>query len=132
MKYISYCALIPLFISIIGSPLYGQSNTDVDNLLKTGREFIEKGEYVKAVDCSGKILAALGNETNDPKITAFCATVQAYGLLHSEPYTGSDSDKIAYKRQIAPLAKRYLRQAIELDPTWEFPKKLLKEIEITE
>jgi len=89
---------------------------DVSSLLQAGRTAIEDGEYTKAVDCLGKILEASSNQTNDDKIVAFGATVQAYGVWKTNP-------------QMASTAIEYLNKAIARDPSWEYPKKLLKEVE---
>jgi len=90
---------------------------DVETLLRDGKATIERGEYEKAVDYLGKILEMSGNQTNDPKIVAFGATVQAYGIWKMN------------NAEMKPMVIQNLNKAIANDPKWEYPKKLLKEIE---
>jgi hypothetical protein len=90
---------------------------DISTLLQTGKTAIENGEYTKAVDCLGKILDASGNQTNDDKIVAFGATVQAYGVWKTN------------SPQMDSTVIEYLNKAIIRDPSWEYPKKLLKEVD---
>lgn len=90
---------------------------DVETLLRDGKTTIEKGEYEKAVDYLGKILEISGNQTNDPKIVAFGATVQAYGIWKMN------------NAEMKPMVIQNLNKAITNDPSWEYPQKLLKEVE---
>lgn len=111
-KIIIICIAISLlFVSTLFA------NENIESLLKKGKDAIETGKYQEAVTCLGKILTASGNETTDPEITAFGATVQAYGLLNMN------------NPQMRPMAKQYLETAIEKDPKWKFPKQLLKSVE---
>ena len=115
MKYLLNIATFILITSIVTLPCYAETN--VQNLLSDGRKAIENGQYQKAVNNLGEILTASGNKSNDPKIMAFGATVQAYGLLNSN------------NPNMRPMAKQYLETAISNDPEWAYPKKLLKSIE---
>lgn len=90
---------------------------DVETLLRDGKATIERGEYEKAVDYLGKILEMSGDKTNDPKIVAFGATVQAYGIWKMN------------NTQMKPMVIQNLNKAITNDPSWEYPQKLLKEVE---
>ncbi len=89
---------------------------DTETLLKAGKTAIENGEYKKAADYLGKILEISGNQTNDPKIVAFGATVQAYGIWKMN------------NTQMKPMVVQYLNKAITNDSSWKYPKKLLKEV----
>ena len=104
-------------ISIIFGCAIGYSESDITFLLQNGKIAIEKGEYEKAVDYLGKILEASGNQTNDDKIVAFGATVQAYGIWKMN------------NPQMNSAVIQYLNTAIVRDPSWGYPKKLLKEIQ---
>ena len=90
---------------------------DANLLLEKGRTAIENGQYEEAVNYLGEILTASGNQSTDPKVTALGYTVQAYGVHRMN------------NPRLAPVVKRYLNEAIASDPEWEFPRKLLKEIE---
>lgn len=106
-----------LFFSLMFVVCSFANAAEIDTLLNTGKVAIENGEYEKAVDCLGKLLEKSGDKTNDPKIVAFGSTVQAYGVWKmSNP-------------QMTPMVIQYLNKAISADPTWEYPKKLLKEVE---
>lgn len=90
---------------------------EMETLLKDGKAAIENGKYEEAVSRLGELMTASGDKTNDPKIVAFGSTVQAYGIWRmNDP-------------QMKPTVIRYLYKAISADPTWEYPKKLLKEVE---
>ncbi|MFH1411345.1 MAG: hypothetical protein ABIG55_01710 [Candidatus Omnitrophota bacterium] len=117
MKYLSIISLSVAFFIIVAVAVPPVGFTaDIEMLLKDGKSAIEKGEYEKAVTCLGEILTASGNETDDPGITAFGATVQAYGLIRmNNPQTNQ-------------MAIQYLQTAIDKDGEWEYPKKLLKKI----
>lgn len=106
-----------IFIVTILGGMAVADTTDVKMLLNDGKNAIEKGEYEKAVDYLGKILEMSGNQTNDPKIVAFGAAVQAYGIWKMN------------NTQMKPMVIQNLNKAITNDPSWEYPKKLLKEVE---
>ena len=91
--------------------------TDIETLLKDGKTAIENGKYDEAVSRLGELLTASGDKTNDPKIIAFGSTVQAYGVWKTN------------NPQMMPMVIQYLNKAITADPTWEYPEKLLKEVE---
>jgi len=103
------------FVTILGGTVVVNA-TDVETLLRDGKTTIEKGEYEKAVDYLGKILEISGNRTNDPKIVAFGATVQAYGIWKLN------------NAEMKLMVIRNLNKAITNDPNWEYPQKLLKEV----
>ena len=110
-----WMALIIIAIMCVGS--IGYCESEISSMLQTGKSAIENGEYEKAVDSLGKILEVSGNQSNDDKIVAFGATVQAYGLWKMN------------NPQMNPMVVDYLNKAIARDPSWEYPKKLLKEVE---
>lgn len=112
-KYIivAFVAVLVLGLTAVASA------SDVETLLKAGKTAIENGEYEKAVDSLGKILEVSGNQSNDDKIVAFGSTVQAYGLWKMN------------NPQMNSMVVDYLSKAIARDPSWEYPKKLLKEVE---
>ena len=56
------------------------SAEDIESLLKAGQTSIENDKYEEAVNRLGEILTISGNKSDDPKVIAFGATVQAYGL----------------------------------------------------
>jgi len=93
--------------------------TDMDMLLNDGKQMIENGEYEKAVDCLGKILEGSGDRSNDPQVVAFGSAVQAYGLWKMN------------NPQMTQMITQYLSKAIGLDPTWEYPKKMLEKVKTT-
>jgi len=117
MKILPICSMIVMFSFNIFTLTYAEPMTNVDEMVKAGREAIEKGEYTKAVDYLGKIMTAVGGQTNDDKIVALGSTVQAYGLWKLN------------NPQMLQMAKQYLNNAIIRDPDWKFPEKLLKEVE---
>lgn len=90
---------------------------NIQEKVKEGRQLIENGRYQDAAQCLGEILTSLGGSSNDPQVDSLGATVQAAGMLHAD------------NPQYLPLAKQYLNRAIARDPSWEYPKKLLKEAE---
>jgi tetratricopeptide (TPR) repeat protein len=90
--------------------------SDMTMLLGNGKLMIENGEYEKAVDCLGKILEGYGDKTNDPQVVAFGSAVQAYGIWKMN------------NPQMKQMIIQYLNTAIELDPTWEYPKKMLEKV----
>lgn len=111
-KYI--CGIFAVMLMLTLVAVTDASNADV--LLNSGKLAIENGEYEKAVDCLGKILEASGNESNDDKVVAFGATVQAYGLWKMN------------NPQMKSMVLDYLNKAIARDSSWQYPKKLLKEV----
>ena len=107
--------LIFVLLIISASPARAEFE-NIDRLLNDGQAYIEIGEYQRAVDCLGRLLAASGDKTNEPKAMAFGYTVQAYGMWK----TGDSSFK--------PTIKKYLQEAIKKDPNWRYPKKLFGKI----
>jgi len=91
--------------------------SEIDALLNAGKLAIENGRYEEAVSRLGELLTASGDKTNDPKIVAFGSTVQAYGVWKMN------------NPQMTPMVIQYLNKAIAADPSWEYPEKLLKEVE---
>lgn len=102
--------------------VFAQSNIlyawdDINIMLEKGRSAIEGNRYEEAVDYLGKILESSGNQSNDDKIVAFGAVVQAYGVW-----------KLSNPKMNSTVIE-FLNTAIARDPSWEYPKKLLKEAE---
>jgi len=112
-KYIIFTlvAILALGLTITASA------SDVETLLNDGKTAIESGKYEEAVNRLGELMTASGDKTNDPKIVAFGSTVQAYGVWKTND------------PQMIPMVIRYLNKAIDADPSWEYPRKLLKEVE---
>ena len=117
MKNLVRFIFFAIFFIMTLAPMTTVNAADVEALLRDGRATIERGEYEKAVDYLGKILEMSGNRTNDPKIVAFGATVQAYGI-----WKMNNTD-------MKPIVIQNLDKAIANDPNWGYPKKLLKEVE---
>lgn len=90
------------------------NNDNAKLLLKNGKNAIENGKYEEAINRLGELLTLSDNKSDDPEVIAFGATVQAYGLLKLN------------NAQMVPVAKEYLEKAIINDPTWAYPKELLK------
>lgn len=89
---------------------------EMSSLLANGKQCLENNQYEKAVEYLGKILDASGNQSSDPKVISFGATVQAYGLIRlNDPNNAS-------------TIKHHLDKAIKADPAWQFPQKLLKDL----
>jgi hypothetical protein len=109
------CILIVCIIVLSCSVCFGEN--DISMLLQKGKDAIENGKYEDAVNRLGEIMTASGDQTNDPKIVAFGSTVQAYGIWKMN------------NPQMTPMVIQYLNKAITADSTWEYPQKLLKEIE---
>lgn len=89
---------------------------DIEALLKDGKSAIENGQYEQAVNRLGELVTASGDKTNDDRIVALGSTVQAYGLWKMN------------NPQSTPMVIIYLNNATARDPSWEYPKKLLKEV----
>lgn len=110
------------YLAVIFNLLFGlfiisaNADGDIEALLSKGKIAIENDKYQEAVNQLGEILTASGNESNDPRIVAFGATVQAYGIWKLN------------KPEMMPMVKQYLEKAITEDPGWEFPKELLKKL----
>ncbi len=90
-------------------------NTEVD-LLQEGKRSLENGQYQKAVSCIGELLTKSGNESQDPKVLALHLASQAYGMM-------SQFKDPAYNKTI----ENNLLRAIDLDPEWQYPKRLLEQ-----
>ena len=112
LRILNIALLLAVMMTFISS---SHAEENIQSLLNNGKKAIENGKYQEAVKCLGEILTASGDQTNNPKITAFGATVQAYGLLNMN------------NPQMRPMAKQYLETAINKDPEWGFPKQLLRE-----
>lgn len=106
-----------LIISITLAMPTAMFAADTETLLKDGKTAIERGQYEEAVNRLGELMTASGDKTNDDKIVAFGSTVQAYGLWKMN------------NPQMNSMVVNYLNKAIARDPSWAYPKKLLKEVE---
>lgn|SRR3989338_46294 len=89
---------------------------DHDSLLNDGKKHIETGEYKRAVECLGEFLTASDDKSDDPRAMALWYTLQSYAMWHSENLKSNSAIRV------------YLKKAIKADSSWEYPKKLLQEV----